>query len=210
MIMESATPAASTRERLLAEGMRLFAERGFTATTVGDIEAAAGLQPRRGAMYRHFASKEALLDAAVRQHIEEVRAGRAALTVPPLDDLHAEILALGRHILALLDAQRDVTHVLEHDGQRVDDLRTLFRTQVSDIGYQATAEVIRRWTDSPPGTGPETDIDALAVLVLGSLINLRRSEWTLGAPPLGVDEERVLAAWTDQVVRLIGELSPLR
>ena len=48
------TEPGSTRQRLLDEGMRLFAERGFRATGVGDIEAAAGLQPRRGALYKHL------------------------------------------------------------------------------------------------------------------------------------------------------------
>lgn len=67
--------ARSTSDRLLVAGMELFAERGFRATTVGDIEAAVGLAPRRGALYKHFASKQALLEAAVRSHIDAAAAG---------------------------------------------------------------------------------------------------------------------------------------
>ena len=37
-----------TRDRLIQAGMRLFAARGVDATTVGDLEKAAGLAPRAG------------------------------------------------------------------------------------------------------------------------------------------------------------------
>ena len=48
----------TTRERIITEAMRLFAERGYRGTTVGDIEQAAGLSPRAGGLYKHFASKD--------------------------------------------------------------------------------------------------------------------------------------------------------
>lgn len=36
------------------------------------------------------------------------------------------------------------------------------------------------------------DNGALAVLLIGGLINVRRSTWSFGAPPLGVNDERVI------------------
>src|SRR5690348_7783062 len=66
MITSDRTGRQPTKQRLLEAGVRLFAANGFRETTVGEIEAAAGLEPRRGALYRHFESKEALLDAACR------------------------------------------------------------------------------------------------------------------------------------------------
>src|SRR5581483_10309218 len=59
----------STRERIVAEALRLFAERGYAATSVAEIEAAAGLSPGAGGLYRHFRSKEEVLAAGVREHI---------------------------------------------------------------------------------------------------------------------------------------------
>lgn len=38
----------STRERILTEAMRLFGEKGYEATTIAEIEAAAGLTPGSG------------------------------------------------------------------------------------------------------------------------------------------------------------------
>ena len=63
-----------TRQKLLDAGMRLFAERGFDATSVADLEEAVGLQPRRGSLYKHFANKNELLEAAVRRYLDDADA----------------------------------------------------------------------------------------------------------------------------------------
>jgi AcrR family transcriptional regulator len=52
-----------TRELLLESAMRLFAERGLDAPSLDDICARAGLT--RGALYVHFADREALLVAVM-------------------------------------------------------------------------------------------------------------------------------------------------
>ncbi|MGY1944425.1 cytochrome P450 [Nocardia asiatica] len=48
----------STRDRIVAEALRLFAEQGYASTSVAAIEEAAGLSPESGALYTHFGSKE--------------------------------------------------------------------------------------------------------------------------------------------------------
>src|SRR5438067_9126423 len=92
-----------TKQRLLAEGVRLFADKGFRETTVGEIEAAAGLEPRRGALYRHFPSKEALLEAALEQHLRTVADAGTAVDEPPTGDVRTEALVMGRWLLDELD-----------------------------------------------------------------------------------------------------------
>lgn len=53
----------NTRERLLAAAMTAFATEGFRATTVKSLASTVGVTP--GAVYAHFASKEAILSAAL-------------------------------------------------------------------------------------------------------------------------------------------------
>jgi AcrR family transcriptional regulator len=58
--MPETTTHPSRREELLAIAARLFAERGYTFTTVRDIADAAGILS--GSLYHHFDSKEAMVD----------------------------------------------------------------------------------------------------------------------------------------------------
>ncbi len=53
--------AERTRRRLLAAGLELFAERGYDATTVAQIAAAAGVTEMT--FFRHFAGKREVLFA---------------------------------------------------------------------------------------------------------------------------------------------------
>ncbi len=71
-----------TRERILDVALDLFAEDGFSGTTVTEVERRAGLSPGSGSFYRHFPSKEALLTAAVEREVERVRAEIAACGTP--------------------------------------------------------------------------------------------------------------------------------
>jgi len=52
---------AATTEAILKAGRRLFGERGFAATTMDDIADAARVA--KGAVYHHFATKEAVFEA---------------------------------------------------------------------------------------------------------------------------------------------------
>jgi AcrR family transcriptional regulator len=199
MITDQAS--GSTKDRLVAEGLRLFAAQGFRATTVGEIEAAAGLQPRRGALYRHFASKEALLEEVVRRHVDAVREGREWMLGLPAGDVRTEALVLGRFVLDELARERLIVDVFEHEGSRLAELRDVFRERISDPSYRGMTELLRRWA---PAT--EADLDALGVLVLGALVNVHRSTHTFGAEPAGLAEDRMLAAWAGLCVHLVDSI----
>lgn len=99
-----------------------------------------------------------------------------------------------------MDRQHDITRVLEREGERLPALRDEFRREISEASYAAVAEVLRAWLGP---ADPEPDLRALAVHLLGGLVNARRSTWTLGAPPAGMDDERTARAWADLCVRLV-------
>jgi AcrR family transcriptional regulator len=194
-----------TRERLLDAGVRLFAERGFRQTTVGEIEAAAGLRPRRGAMYRHFPNKEALLEAALEHHLATVSAPDADAGAAPPTDLRGEAFALGARLLAELDREEQIVRILEHDGDRLPVLRDAFRERIVDAGYRLTAQVVAQWIG---GTADDADVRSASVVVLGALVNYRRSAWTFGAAPFAVDQQAFLKAWVEWCARAAGARRP--
>ncbi len=68
-----------TRDALAQAARKLFAERGFHGTTLGDITAAAGKSP--AAFYRYFTDKEDLLAALAESFLHEVVAP-SGLSVP--------------------------------------------------------------------------------------------------------------------------------
>ena len=59
--MTSSTAALPRRELLLQSAADLFATKGYHAVGIDDIGAAAGISGP--GVYRHFASKQALLEA---------------------------------------------------------------------------------------------------------------------------------------------------
>jgi AcrR family transcriptional regulator len=192
----------STRDRLLAAGVALFAERGFKATTVGDIEAAAGLQPRRGALYHYFASKQALLEAAIESHMSAVEHGHRQLETFDASDIRRSSLALGRWFLGEMDVERYLTRMLEKDGDRVPVIRDLIRERIMEVGHRAAELTIAQWVRP----GADVDTQALAVILIAPLVNLRRHAWTFGAAPLGLGDDRLLDAWADLVERFAADL----
>jgi AcrR family transcriptional regulator len=84
----------ATREQLVTEATRLFADRGFEATSVEAVLDAAGVS--RGSLYHHFKSKDALFEAVL--DAAEVRIGEATLLAAaaagddPVDVLRAGAL----------------------------------------------------------------------------------------------------------------------
>ena len=73
-----------TAERILDAAERLFAERGYGATTLRDVAASVGI--RNPSLYNHFRSKESLYAAVLERGIR-----------PVLDMLAAEVEQGGAH-----------------------------------------------------------------------------------------------------------------
>lgn len=59
IINQPSTSDLETKQRILKEAQRLFARKGYDATTTKDLAGAAGLA--EGTMFRHFPNKKAIL-----------------------------------------------------------------------------------------------------------------------------------------------------
>ena len=103
----------SRRAEIFAAALRLFRERGFHATSINDIGAAAGVAGT--AIYSHFATKRELLEEAIREGAGRIGAGmREALaddTQSPADALEAIVRAYVRVVLE--NADMNACYVLE-------------------------------------------------------------------------------------------------
>ena len=63
---------AATKDRILDVALRLFARDGYEATSTSAIAGELGMT--KGALYKHFPSKQAIFDSLVEQMLEKHRA----------------------------------------------------------------------------------------------------------------------------------------
>jgi len=92
--------SAATRTALLDEATALFAERGYAGTSLEDVASAS--QVTRGAVYHHFASKQALFEAVL--ELQEARATEAtAAAAAAPDPWDSAILALDAYLRQCCD-----------------------------------------------------------------------------------------------------------
>ncbi|UED86492.1 TetR/AcrR family transcriptional regulator [Streptomyces profundus] len=107
--------ARRNRERLLAEARAAFAEHG-TGASLEEIAARAGVGI--GTLYRHFPSRQHLLEALLREHFDALGASGRELLAS-----HAPWPALTEWTRAFVAATTtfrgltgEVTHTLDHAG----------------------------------------------------------------------------------------------
>jgi len=103
----------SRRPEIFAAALRLFRERGFHATSINDIGKAAGVAGT--AVYSHFATKQQVLQAAIRAGAERIAEGlRRALADPAPDPAGALEGLVRAYVQVVLDnADMNACYVLE-------------------------------------------------------------------------------------------------
>jgi len=187
-------PTTPTRDRLLDEAMRLFANRGYDATSVAEIERSAGLTPGAGGLFHHFRNKEAVLAAGIERQLarlEAVRQIRGA--VPPLGDARAELTLVARYVFLELEEEQELLRVLISEGRQRPHLLTGAVDQVVRGTFNEFADLVGRSGVSEVG----------AALALGSLVAFASAELLLGQAPIDADREDVIATWVEMVMGLV-------
>jgi AcrR family transcriptional regulator len=196
-------PTRPTRQRILAEAMRLFGEQGYAATTIADIEQAAGLSPGSGSLYRHFRSKYALLVEGVQQQIaagQQLLAYAGDRTAFANLPMRGRLAALARAGLHRLDQERDLNRLLVRDLARFPDLLA----QMRDDEIQRIYHVVSHWLATQAGpTAPQRDWAALAAVLIGAVSHYWLLRDVFGQHPVGIDQERYLAAVVELAVGLL-------
>jgi AcrR family transcriptional regulator len=154
---------STRRDELASVAARLFAERGFHGTSMGDIAEALGVQ--KGSLYSLTASKQDLLYRAMRDGADAFHAG--------LDEIPDDVPAVERIRLALRAHLRVVSQQLE--------VATVFTREWRFLEDERRDEILaerRRYEDRVRGLfrdGVESgelrsdlDVSAAALVVLSA------------------------------------------
>lgn len=185
-----------TPERILDAAMSLFAEHGYEATSVGAIEMAAGLAPRSGALYQHFKGKQDVLEKALDRQMAVLDELGTSLADLDLGDLRAELTLMARWNLSSLDQRRELAMFLRRDGDHLSDaLRAkLYRRLVEEPYAEVVAWLRRRFESTE---AEQTDFEALALILIETMVSFRSMRWVFGQTPGGVDDDRFVETWVE-------------
>lgn len=151
----------SRRLRVVDEAARLFAERGYHAASVRDIATACGMTV--GAIYSHFASKEALLVAVYAEGVRRISAHvdtAVARHAEPRRRLEAAAEAHLDMLLAREPYAQVIGRVLPQDAPQA----AARLTELRDSYERRFAELIEP-LELPPGASRRH----LRLLLLGAL-----------------------------------------
>jgi AcrR family transcriptional regulator len=184
---------APTRERLVTEAMRLFSAKGYEATSVSQIEAAAGLAAGSGALYNHFESKKALLHAGIDRQLDRRRAMRDIRELfAGLGDLRAELTVLGRYLLSVLDEEIELVQIAARTPQGYSPhLDTAYAALVDGLNAELS-DWISAW--APGLTSQQRTI--LAALGINSILGARLSTSLFQRSQARVPDAQYLDEWT--------------
>jgi AcrR family transcriptional regulator len=200
----------STRERIVDEALRLFAEKGYAATSVAEIEAAAGLSPGAGGLYRHFRSKYEVLASAMHEHAARTRSQVAetlsrlnGLEAAPLEERLSHVCHAG---LAKVREESELTRVFFRDLSQFPELVAVVREGL----LQPMFDAITTWFRDQPEYA-ETDLDwtGVGAVLGGAVVHYRLFQETVGESPGHTDKERFVAAWTRLAMGLVPAPAPV-
>ncbi|MCP4182251.1 MAG: TetR/AcrR family transcriptional regulator [Hyphomicrobiales bacterium] len=159
-------PAA--KQRILEEGLRLFAERGLSETSIRDIAAATGFS--NPALYKHFKTKEALALTLFERSYNELRV-RLTLATGREAEFASQFRA---YIDAYTGFYDDYPHAMIFT---TDNLAVLWPQASANLGERTIMTLTRELLEEgrrEKQVGLETNLSLQLVLVIGTLGQLTR------------------------------------
>jgi AcrR family transcriptional regulator len=140
-------PADNRRDQLITAATQLFADRGFAATGIDEIGDAAGIAGP--SVYNHFASKRAILAAAIDRAAGILREELAEVLASP-EPAEQKLSALVESYVHRADTDRFVLRTLisEMDQLEPDDREEARLAQRRYI--DAWVDLLRQFSDADP------------------------------------------------------------
>jgi AcrR family transcriptional regulator len=177
------TVATSTRERILAEALSLFAESGYGGASMRELARRVGV--RESSLYNHFPGKAAILEAIVSEHGPASSASR--LEQPRYRQLRDQPAAFCRQFaLDLVDQWSDPREhqfqkVITAERNRVPGIRAKFADQFYAREQRLMTDYFRGFTLA--GLVKTPDPRETARLFAAGLIYIRLEHYVMGAAP---------------------------
>ncbi|MEV4970280.1 TetR/AcrR family transcriptional regulator [Streptomyces scopuliridis] len=139
------TPAADRRSAIRQAALRLFAVRGYGATTMTDIGAAVGI--RGPSLYKHVASKHELLAEIMMGTMERLIADNTA-AVAGADgvgerlrrSVEAHIRYHARHRLEAFVGNREIASLVQPEQDRLLQRRSVYERRFRELIERGAAE----------------------------------------------------------------------
>ncbi|MBL8325793.1 MAG: TetR/AcrR family transcriptional regulator [Rubrivivax sp.] len=176
------------RDEILAAAARLFATRGYAATSMNDVAAACGLS--KATLYHYVADKHDLLALVSRSHVRRLEA--------LVDAVLARSLAPRERLLALIEAFMSAYADAQHEHRVLTEdvkfLQDAAQHEVLDGQRRVVAAFAEAIAALRPDLADRSLAAALAMLLFG-MMNWTFT-WLRAAGPLS----------HEAVARMVGEL----
>jgi len=163
MARRRAETMEENRSKLIAAGRKAFAEQGYSAASMDDLTAEAGLT--RGALYHNFGDKRGLLAAVVNQIDSEMALRAKEIGATNTDDWHGLLAEGAAYIQMALDPE--VQRIVLLDGPAV--LGDPSKWPSQDSCLQVTRQTVEKLMEK--GIIKPLDAEAAARLLSGAALN---------------------------------------
>src|SRR5918994_6993736 len=150
-------PSDERRATIVEAAGRLFGERGYDATRLDDVAAAAGVT--KPILYRHFDTKQALYLALLERHRDDL--ARFAAAVPERGTLEQRLRAVLEVWFAYVEAHTYAWRMLFRDTGGGPEVQA-FRLEVHARARAVLVEIIRSMTEAPI---PRRELEPVAELM---------------------------------------------
>lgn len=192
---------AKSRERILKSAIELFSRQGFEKVSLGQIMKLAKMT--HGAFYAHFASKEALYHASVRETLEGSRAAR--LVKGPLSVKHLTALVTNCWNLQALERKYKPgpeSVLFNEIGNENAEIRTLFEASYLRMKKMLETRLIALSRLKKLPFKPDRDVIAdKSRSILASLVGAVAIAKSL---PDGQERQQILNAAQRNILQMLG------
>ncbi len=140
-----AQQAEERREQLIDTALRVFAEKGWNATSIPDLARAAGIA--QGLMYHYFSNKEELLRAVVQRHsfLSELR---ELLTVSAERPAREVLPEVAHAFAALMQQEQNLVQIFIRESQTNSEI-----AQQKDILIEGGVELLTHYVSARIAAG---------------------------------------------------------